>query len=68
MLSSGNTVFAFMKKKKVEDGFKEALKVEALEKNMVEYFNTDQILSSCESGSLSETVHYKNAKKCTWYW
>lgn len=57
-----------MKKKEVEDGFKEeALKVEALKK-MVEYFNAERILPSCENGSPSETVPYKNAKKRTGYW
>lgn len=62
MLSSGNTVFDFTKKKEVEDGFKgEAIKI------MAEYFNTDTILPSCENSSLSETVHYKNAKKRTGY-
>jgi len=62
MLSSGNTVLDFTKKKEVEDGFKEA----ALKK-WAEYFNIDRILLICENGSLSERVHYKNAKKCTGY-
>lgn len=63
MLSSGSTIFDFMKKKVGEHSFKEA----ALKK-MVEYFNRERALPSCEDSSLSETVHYKNAKKCTAYW